>query len=105
MASVGRRLVTSQASPLAKHLLESIAFPSLSPFYQKKSNSVLSFPLRWLFRYLSSVPDAWGRPTEYTEGTDFLGTPKDHLRVRFLSQQRSHAIAVGREASKSTRCV
>jgi len=30
---------------------------------------------------LSSIPDAWGRPTAYTEGTDFLGTPKDHLAL------------------------
>jgi len=27
------------------------------------------------------VPEFWGRKSEYTAGTDFLGTPKDHLEV------------------------
>lgn len=27
------------------------------------------------------VPEFWGRPSSYTEGTDFLGTPKNHLDV------------------------
>jgi len=26
----------------------------------------------------SSVPEHWGRPSKYTEGTEFLGTPKNH---------------------------
>lgn len=33
------------------------------------------------FRYIGGdkVPEYWGRPSAYTDGTDFLGTPKDHL--------------------------
>lgn len=27
------------------------------------------------------VPEFFGRPSHYTEGTDFLGTPTDHLDV------------------------
>ncbi|KAK9810451.1 hypothetical protein WJX72_010894 [[Myrmecia] bisecta] len=26
------------------------------------------------------VPEYWGKPSAYTEGTDFLGTPPDHLK-------------------------
>lgn len=25
------------------------------------------------------IPEFWGKPSEYTEGTAFLGTPKNHL--------------------------
>lgn len=27
------------------------------------------------------VPEFWGKPSAYTEGTDFLGTPQDHLNL------------------------
>mmetsp|Transcript_15670 Transcript_15670/g.32690 ORF Transcript_15670/g.32690 Transcript_15670/m.32690 type:complete len:203 (+) Transcript_15670:28-636(+) len=27
------------------------------------------------------IPEFWGRPSAYTEGTDFLGTPRDHLEL------------------------
>lgn len=27
------------------------------------------------------VPEFWGRPSEYSPGTDFLGTPPDHLKL------------------------
>ncbi len=27
------------------------------------------------------IPEFWGKPSAYTEGTEFLGTPKDHLQV------------------------
>ena len=30
------------------------------------------------------VPEFWGKPSAYTEGTTFLGTPKDHLKVGVL---------------------
>lgn len=28
------------------------------------------------------VPEFWGKPSAYTGGTDFLGTPKNHMEVR-----------------------
>ncbi|KXZ42627.1 hypothetical protein GPECTOR_129g557 [Gonium pectorale] len=33
------------------------------------------------FRHIGGdkVPEFWGRPSQYTEGTNFLGTPKNHL--------------------------
>jgi hypothetical protein len=40
--------------------------------------------LAFLFvRYIGGdkIPEFWGKPSAYTEGTDFLGTPKDHLEV------------------------
>mmetsp|Transcript_1867 Transcript_1867/g.4216 ORF Transcript_1867/g.4216 Transcript_1867/m.4216 type:complete len:216 (-) Transcript_1867:840-1487(-) len=27
------------------------------------------------------VPEFWGRPSKYTEGTEFLGTPENHLEL------------------------
>uniref|UniRef100_A0A7S2VUX9 Succinate dehydrogenase cytochrome b560 subunit, mitochondrial n=1 Tax=Chlamydomonas chlamydogama TaxID=225041 RepID=A0A7S2VUX9_9CHLO len=27
------------------------------------------------------IPEYWGRPSAYTEGTNFLGTPKNHLEL------------------------
>jgi len=27
------------------------------------------------------IPEFWGRPSQYTEGTAFLGTPRDHLEL------------------------
>jgi hypothetical protein len=37
-------------------------------------------------RYIGGdkIPEFWGKPSAYTEGTDFLGTPKDHLEVRIV---------------------
>ena len=29
------------------------------------------------------IPEFWGRPSQYTEGTAFLGTPRDHLEVSY----------------------
>ena len=29
----------------------------------------------------SSVPEFYGKPSPYSAGTQFLGTPKDHLEV------------------------
>ncbi|GLI61724.1 hypothetical protein VaNZ11_004148, partial [Volvox africanus] len=33
------------------------------------------------FRHIGGdkIPEYWGKPSAYTEGTDFLGTPKNHL--------------------------
>ncbi|GLC52399.1 hypothetical protein PLESTB_000624900 [Pleodorina starrii] len=33
------------------------------------------------FRHIggNKIPEYWGKPSPYTEGTDFLGTPKNHL--------------------------
>ena len=31
------------------------------------------------------VPEFYGRPSHYTEGTDFLGTPPDHLDVSIFA--------------------
>lgn len=30
------------------------------------------------------IPEYWGRPSPYTEGTDFLGTPPNHHEVNIL---------------------
>ncbi len=27
------------------------------------------------------MPEFWGRPSKYTAGTNFLGTPKNHMDV------------------------
>ncbi len=34
------------------------------------------------------IPEFWGKPSEYTEGTAFLGTPRNHLEVSVLSVVR-----------------
>jgi hypothetical protein len=34
------------------------------------------------------IPEFWGKPSAYTEGTSFLGTPADHLEVRLMIMQR-----------------
>lgn len=48
------------------------------------------------------MPEFFGRPSHYTEGTDFLGTPKDHLDV----SARAHAsFLLLRSASASVWCV
>lgn len=31
---------------------------------------------------MSKVPEFWGRDSPYHGGTEFLGTPSDHLKVR-----------------------
>lgn len=31
------------------------------------------------------IPEFWGKPSAYTEGTAFLGTPKNHLDVSAAS--------------------
>jgi hypothetical protein len=35
------------------------------------------------------IPEFWGKPSAYTEGTGFLGTPKDHLNVSDAMQRWS----------------
>ena len=43
--------------------------------------------LQWLrpvaatCREAGNVPEFYGKPSDYTPGTDFLGTPKDHREV------------------------
>jgi hypothetical protein len=39
--------------------------------------------LSYLFgRVYGTVPEHWGRDSPYHGGTEFLGTPQDHLQVR-----------------------
>eukprot|EP00983_Pelagomonas_calceolata_P034003 1065318-Pelagomonas_calceolata.AAC.1 len=40
------------------------------------------------------VPEFWGKKSEYTAGTDFLGTPTDHLEDKTLNcvVQRARAL-------------
>lgn len=38
----------------------------------------------FVYRESSSVPEFWGRNSPYHPGTEFLGTPKNHLEVRAM---------------------
>lgn len=57
---------------------------------------VVSTPLsrsRGIFcRWLGGdrVPQYWGKPSPYTEGTAFLGTPPNHQEVRVATKQTWH---------------
>jgi len=37
---------------------------------------------------MSKVPEYWGRDSPYHGGTEFLGTPSDHLEVRMMKEKR-----------------
>ena len=49
------------------------------------------------------MPEFWGRPSPYTEGTNFLGTPKDHLEVRPRGDADPQAPQVPRRAAVIAR--
>jgi succinate dehydrogenase (ubiquinone) cytochrome b560 subunit len=42
-------------------------------------NNAVDSPPSLLYRAYSGVPEYWGRESPYHPGTDFLGTPKNHL--------------------------
>ncbi len=40
------------------------------------------------------MPEFWGKDSPYHPGTDFLGTPKDHLDVScWIGVPRNHGVA------------
>lgn len=45
-------------------------------------------------RIYSNVPEYWGKKSQYTEGTEFLGTPKDHRELAVKRPVSPHVFEV-----------
>lgn len=45
-------------------------------------------------RVYSTVPEYWGKKSQYTEGTEFLGTPKDHTELAAKRPVSPHVFEV-----------
>lgn len=48
---------------------------------------------RWCRNIGSWVPEYFGKKSKYTEGTDFLGTPKDHQQVLCNAMHQQFALS------------
>ncbi|GMH35867.1 hypothetical protein BSKO_03735 [Bryopsis sp. KO-2023] len=67
MAGVGKRFCTVLRAASKDGSLER----AVAPFgFQSTSRKIGG-----------GVPEFWGKPSPYTEGTDFLGTPKNHMEL------------------------